>query len=264
MYKHLLILIFTSVLLMSANNALSFDSTSILPLGNSWADDHELPLPIGFGIHYYGQEQEYDLSDLWVSIPGMESIPTDDIVVENRLMEVNLKLDAWILPFMNIFGVFGKLEGETNISLSSLNLPDMDFDYVGWVYGGGATLAYGSRSIFGSLTGAYTDTNLDIATSSVKSWIIIPKLGININNIDLINRISIYTGAMYQNHEEKHSGEESIIGFGEFSYKVKTEQKEAWNLTMGINAEIIKHLEIGLEGGFGSRSHGLASITLRF
>ena len=112
MFKYLLVLIFTLVLLMSANNALSFDTTSILPLCSSWAGDQELPLPIGFGIHYYFQEQGYNLSDLWVSIPGMESIPTDDVDVENHLTEVNLKLDVWILPFMNIFGILGKVEGE--------------------------------------------------------------------------------------------------------------------------------------------------------
>lgn len=262
MHKYLSFFIFMLVLLMSANNAFSFETTSILPLCSSWAGDQELPLPIGFGIHWYFQEQEYDLLDLWVS--GMGSIPTDDIDVENHLTETNLKLDIWVLPFMNIFGILGKLEGETHVGLSALNIPDMDFDYDGWVYGGGVTLAYGGKLIFGSLTGTYTDTDLDITSSSVKSWIITPKLGVNINNVALVNRISIYAGTMHQHHEEKHSGEESAPGFGEFSYKVTTEQKKARNVLIGVSAEIIKHLQIEFEGGFRGRSHGLASITLRF
>src|SRR5512145_214888 len=71
--------------------------------GKDWAAGQTLPLPFGVGITVYEQHQDYTITSLVVGVPGFESLPTDRLDIDNRIREVNVKLDAWLLPFLNVF-----------------------------------------------------------------------------------------------------------------------------------------------------------------
>jgi hypothetical protein len=117
-----------------------------LPLLADQVDASRLPPPYGIGITVYGQNQPYTLDRLTIQAPF--AIPsTSGIDIDNALREQDAKLDVWLFPFLNVFGLVGNLTGETSVDLSRVALPvtlgSVDINYHGTVYGAGATLAAG-------------------------------------------------------------------------------------------------------------------------
>lgn len=83
------------------------------------------------------------------------------IVVDSEIENVDLKVDVWLLPFLNVFGIYGRIDGRTTVDLSNTGVllpPDfqrLNIAYDGDVYGGGVVLAVGGDRWFASLTGTF-------------------------------------------------------------------------------------------------------------
>jgi hypothetical protein len=234
-----------------------------LPFGKEHVDPARLPLPIGIGLTIYSQNQEYSLARLSFQAPGFEGVNTDGLAISNELDELNLKLDAWILPFLNVFGIIGQLDGSTKVGLSQLELPiqlsDLTVNYDGDVYGGGITLAYGWDRAFASLTGIYTQTSIQgDFDSSVEAFVLTPKIGL------AIDRGAVWVGTMYQQADESHAGTIAIPFLGTVPFSVALEEKDAWNFLVGASAHLTDHWTLDLEGGAASRRHASLALTYRF
>lgn len=267
------------------------------PDGASTVEDMDLPLRYGVGLTYHHQSQPYRVVSARITLDG-EAVPLESgsLAVENEVSEVNLKVDAWILPFLNVFGLIGKIEGTTTIplgklpeldeggdegpdgggdraplpgviplgDLAGLNLPDQMVEYNGTVFGGGVTLAAGTKHMFGSLTATYTDTSLDLTDSSVRAWVVTPKVGARMAGPGRIRHTAVWIGAMYQDTQESHRGGTSIPSIGAVTFDVELSQEEAWNVVAGAAMEITKTLNFELEAGIGSREQITASAVARF
>jgi hypothetical protein len=234
------------------------ESQSIFPLCRSMAGDRELPNPYGVGITYHHQKQDYDLVDLMVNLPGIDLAQASAAVtVDNTTDETNLKLDLWLLPFMNVFGIIGHVEGQTEVTLPQ-PLGSLDVDYDGLVYGGGLTLAGGYEKFFGSITAIFTNTDLDISTSSVEAFILTPRIGY------CLGFGEVWIGSMYQHTQEEHSGTVSVPMIGTVNFDVELEEKDPWNYLAGVRFNLGKNWDLEIEGGVGERQHVTASLTYRF
>lgn len=234
------------------------NSELMFPLYRSMAGDRELPKPYGLGITYHYQKQDYDLAKLMVSLPGIDiGQAADAVKVENNTTEVNLKFDLWLLPFLNIFAIIGHVEGETEVQVPLL-MQTLEIDYDGLVYGAGVTLAAGYKDFFGLLTMLYTETDLDVSTSSVDAFIVSPRVGYK------TGFGQIWIGAMYQHTEEKHEGTIILPQFGKINFDVELEEKDPWNYLAGVKIDIRKNLDLEIEGGIGERKQVTASLTYRF
>ncbi|HEU5312035.1 MAG TPA: hypothetical protein VFV24_11330, partial [Candidatus Eisenbacteria bacterium] len=89
------------------------DSTrwsSFLPLMKEEAESRgiELPLPFGVGLVYYHLERDIEITDVRLGRNGAPPTSVSDFaqldaraVVDN----LNVKLDAWILPFLNVYAI---------------------------------------------------------------------------------------------------------------------------------------------------------------
>jgi len=105
--------------------------------------------------------------------PPLQGLPVKSKKIESRATSTTAKLDAWLLPFLNVYAVAGYVDGETTASGISLDeskltqdkltqmlppqtssqvvngllsklVPDsFPVPYSGSVYGAGATLAAG-------------------------------------------------------------------------------------------------------------------------
>lgn len=203
------VVILISQCLMAALSAPAQEGPILRPLGKDWAGDEPRPRPIGIGVTYYYQKQDYSLTRVAAGgagamaalgalgggggpamVPdsdGMVTIPDallTGIQADNYVHEVNVKIDAWILPFLNVFGLVGSVDGETEAVGLPLPLPpSLKIDYDGVVYGGGATVAGGVGAVFGSFTATYTGTSLDGSTSSLSAWIFAPKAGVRLAGV---------------------------------------------------------------------------------
>ena len=95
------------------------ETSAFLPLGRSWVQDEKnLPIPCGFGVNYYYQRQGYDMKELTLDpdIGRQFGLVPSALDVKSRVNEVNLKLDTWLLPFLNLFAIVGRVEQVTKIA----------------------------------------------------------------------------------------------------------------------------------------------------
>jgi len=233
-----------------------------LPLLSDQVDPDRLPLPYGVGLTVYAQQQEYEVDSLSFSIPGLVLDPSS-LVIDNSITEVNLKLDLWLFPFMNVFAIFGDLDGSTTVDLRGANVP-LPFDRLvinldGRVLGAGMTLVYGGESWFTSLTGIYTETDLSGDLDSKASAVVVsPRVGLH------GDRASFWVGAMYQAASESHQGTLGIPFFGEVDFAVDLKEKDQWNMLIGMHSRLTKHLTMVIEGGIGNRYNADLSLSYRF
>ena len=225
---------------------------------------HALPMPWGIGAEIYSQRQGYDIISLDVALPGIDLAGVGDLDIENVTDSYHVKIDYWLLPFLNVFALGGQIDGSTKVKLSDadLGLPivlnDLRIDYSGFMYGGGATLAVGGRSWFGTLTYDITRTDLDVTTSSVQAWVLNPRIGA------IFDGAAIWVGAMYQAAEETHEGVFQMPYLGAVPFHVELEQSEPWNYQVGMTAALGEHWQLLVEGGFGDRVSVLAHLEYRF
>ncbi len=121
-----------------------------------------LPYPIGVMVNAFQGSQEVTISDLSVGIVdanGGEVIPTislDDVVgfgeVRASVSNLNVRADLWVLPFLDVYGIFGKAWVKTEVNINSIMQQPVDISttakFNGYVYGVGAMLTGGIRSFF--------------------------------------------------------------------------------------------------------------------
>lgn len=239
-------------------------SPGLFPLGSSMVGDGDLPLPFGVGATLHYQDQEYSLTRMSISVPGFDLADTSGLDIDNHLFEGDVKLDLWLLPFLNVFGLVGVIDGETEVDLSTFQLGNLTIDYDGIVYGAGITLAGGFDNVFASFTALFTDTDLDQAESSVEAWVLTPRVGVKTSLPGSERPLALWSGAMYQSTEEQHRGNISIPQIGPVVYDVELEEDNAWCFLVGAAAEVTDHWNVELEVGAGDRSQVTLSATCRF
>jgi hypothetical protein len=248
-----------AILFLAATTAGASDSGAVVP-----AAEHTMPLPWGLGLTVYSQSQEYDIISLEVPLAGLDIGAAEGLDIENTTETFHVKFDYWLLPFLNVYVLGGSIDGTTRVKLSGvdLGLPivlnDLKIEYSGVVYGGGATLAVGGTRWFGSLTYDLTRTDLDVSTSTVKAWVVSPRVGL------VFGGAAVWAGAMYQNTEEIHEGLFEMPLLGTVPYYVELEQSEPWNYLVGMQAGLGEHWSFSIDGGFGTRKAVLAQLEYRF
>ena len=225
---------------------------------------YQLPMKWGLGLTLYNQTQPYDIIELQVPLAGLDIGAAEGLEIKNSTDSYHLKIDYWVLPFLNIYALGGYIDGTTAVKLSNvdLGLPillnDLRVDYSGFMYGGGATLAFGGKTWFASLTYDGTWTDLDVSNSTVTGWVLTPNVGL------IFDGVSIWVGAMYQQAEETHEGIWEMPFLGAVPYYAKLEQSEPWNYHIGMRAKISKHWNLKFKGGFGTRKAVLTNLEYRF
>jgi len=253
--------------------------------GNSMAGDRYLPRTWGVGIDYFEMSQPYQIDSLTLTdnigpvVVDLAALLAPDpslLDVDNKIRHNDIKLDVWVLPFLNVFGIYGQIDGHTHVSLQALGLPlppqtnSLTFNYDGDVYGGGIVLAFGGEKWFGSLTGTFTDTNLSGSfKSSVNSTTIQPRLGLRFGN-----HTEVWLGGYFLDSEEKHSGTVDLdlglvggalpVDAQDAVFAVDLSQQDDFNFSIGTHMMLSEAWETTIEVGAGGRRTALANFTYRF
>lgn len=247
--------------------------------GNSLAGDMKLPRTWGIGVDYFDMVQPYDLDFLSFSPPVLPIEDPEALDISNDLRHTDLKIDVWVLPFLNVFGIYGKIDGETSIDLSVLGLPlppavsELLVDYDGEVFGGGAVFAVGNERWFASVTATFTDTDLSgDFKSKVSATTIQPRIGARFGD-----HTEFWVGGYFIDAEETHSGTIEL-DLGPIiappggpiprpvplDFDVELSQAEDFNLSFGTHMMFSDAWEATVEVGAGDRSTVLANVTYRF
>ena len=258
---------------------LPFSAQSDALFGNDMAGDRELPKTWGIGIDYFSMDQPYQIDSLSFFPPVLPITDPSLLNVNNEIDHIDLKIDVWVLPFLNLFGIYGQIDGDTTVDLSSLGLPlppdvqTLRIEYDGDVYGGGAVLAFGGDKWFGSVTATFTDTSLGgDFNSSVSATTIQPRIGLRFGG-----HTEIWIGGYYIDAEETHSGTFSL-DLGpiiappggpiprpvDLDFDVELSQAEDFNFSVGTHMMLTDAWEATIEVGGGDRRTVLANLTYRF
>ena len=279
------ILMAAAIAVASNTSAQAGSLSDSLPLGKSLAAGHELPLPLGISANVFFMEQDMEAQSIAVDIPPLPlptgplqlppGLPAESAKLESRVTTTTAKIDAWVLPFLNVYGVAGYVDGETTASgfsvgglppeLASLLPNSFAIAYSGSTYGVGGTLAAGYNQFFASLDANYTESDLDIGDSTIEAFVISPRIGITGDLGGL--RGALYVGAMYQDVDEQQNGTVKfpIAGVSvPVGYDVISAAKEEWNYLVGANLKASESWNYGIEVGFSDRTHVMATLNYRF
>jgi hypothetical protein len=275
------------------NHALPFMAQDVIDLG------FDLPKPYGISIIPNRVRQELVLEDLSIRIDGGEWIVIDFVdfgspTIDNK--NVQLKFDAWVLPFLNVYVTYGKMEGEGEIPL---NIEAGDFlgnigvdcdgplapaicsqtinavvepEYEGENISLGLNLALGWRQFFLALPLTYTWSDVDIIDNTVESIFISPRVGVT-QQFEAMGRLAYYIGANWLQADIDIVGsitldEAGIPGIGgdtRIDYVISQSNKDRWNYLIGLNWDITDSWSLqGEFGSGGSRENIITSLTYRF
>lgn len=239
---------------------------SRLPFLKDKVGDVELPRPWGIGVDFYTMDQDYDIDYLKFEIPGVSLGDPSLLKVTNDIQHIDIKIDAWILPFLNVFAILGHVENDTIIDLSKAPVQGLPFPLGkltvstdGTVTGFGMTLAYGNDNWFTTFTATKTETSLSgNFDSNVDTTTMQPRIGI------VKGQWQYWVGGLYLDIEESHKGTVPLPVLGNVPFEVILGGSDDWNTALGARHVFSEHADLTFEVGFGDRSHTLFNFTYRF
>ena len=230
--------------------------------------EREFFKPWGVGVDIYTMDQDYSLRSLTFDLPGVDGIDPDAIDVRNEMWHMDVKADAWLTPFLNVFALVGHMQAKTTVDFDGITVPgvpvplgELPVNYDGTVYGGGFNLVYGTDRWFAALNNTWVEASLSgDFDSSVSSFSSQPRIGLVRNNW------VVWGGAMYLDTEEIHKGDIQlpVPGLPAIPFRVELDTMEKWNYAVGIGYVFGPEAHLSLELGFGDREHTLLNFTGRF
>jgi hypothetical protein len=274
------------------NRALPFFAQKVIDKG------YDLPLPYGIGLTYAHVDQEQILSDLEVGLNGgaKESFPFVGFDNARSVSDsLQVKLDAWLFPFMNVFALFGRVEGEAPLNvyidgngmLDQLGITcggpgppnplcgvlenetfvlDIEAKFRGNTYGAGTVLAGGWNNWFVTVPISYTYADMEGKETEGATTSITPRFGRVLNLGDKGN-LALYTGGSYLRTKLTVQGTEvTPDGLLVIDYTIEQKNKDRWTVVLGGNWDINKRWSVSAEynGFVGSRDAFITSIVRRF
>ena len=269
-----------------------------------------LPRPFGISVITLFQNQPFNVNSIDVNgslfggdIPDINPyVKAADVKVSEAT--VTFRFDAWIFPFLNLYGFGGRsdgnAEGVLNINgsfddpapfpfpscfnaLPSLNdqcfinangIP-FNINFKSNNYGGGLTLAGGVGDFFAMVDGNYTISDIDISTDDAKTTVISSRVGWNGAIGFFVG--SIWVGGMYQDINQVLNIPIGVkipnpapIGPGDIadiqSVRIDQSAADKYNWLFGGRWAFTKHVELLAETniGFKSRKQFLMQLSYRF
>lgn len=255
----------------------------------------DLPNPYGVAIIPARIRQDLTLQNLAIGINGPADQEIDFVdfgipSVENSALQ--LKLDAWIFPFLNVFTTVGVFDGDANIPLKfdgvdlfpnvceiTPNAPlcvrtystVANPSYEGTNISLGINLAMGWDRFFVALPVTYAWTDVDIIDTTVTALNITPRIGMTGDMGDR-GTVAVFMGATYLRAEVDIAGQVALDTPGgpngdvtTLAFRISQRNKDRWNYLLGFNWDWNKNWSVMAEAGFGgSRENFFAGATYRF
>lgn len=281
-------------------------SESMFPI---WGDEarargYSIPLPFGVNLSYMNIRQDINVES--ISLSGLQGIPADMLAIDaghtrEKSKTENIRLDMWVFPFLNVYGLVGHTRGSSVSQVSvdadpslytgidrviagsihrlhdngSLQGLDFTLDFKGTTWGGGFTLAGGYDNWFALVDTNYTLTNFDILDGKISALTVSPRVGyrFNFQGISGPSHLSVWVGSMYQDVQQEFKGNLSDLnlpaGLQPFinensRFDVKQSLSSPWNMLVGAQYEVTKNFNILTEIGFNERNSFFIAGEYRF
>ncbi|SRR5471030_240914 len=275
------------------------------PLLPFWGEEarakgYDLPETYGIGINYMNMRQNIDVDSISFSGLALGRVPIGPdmfkIGVGNTREQSKtetMRLDAWVLPFMNVYGLLGYTKGSSvsKVGVSVLgskppSLQNLDFklDFKGTTYGVGTTLVGGYDNWFTSVDMNYTQTQFDILDGSINAFTLSPRIGYRFTTPAIAGlntpqgKVDVWVGSMYQDVQQEFKGDLSNLNMpaelqpminlvnqsGNGRFDVKQHLQSPWNVLLGTQYELTRSFNITTEFGFANRNSFMVAAEYRF
>lgn len=256
-----------------------------------------LPRPYGVGWVHASMNQSMSLTDLDVGFNGAAKLPYDFVAFSNAQTDIvtdQIKFDAWVLPFLNLYATLGKVEGhvDMNVTVDGNTLLDSaevecsglvrppicylftDRDVTFPVRANVGPTTYGGGMV---LAGAWHDwvaivpVNISYSEASDKTFdgrtfTASPRVG-RLIDLPRAGSLTLFAGGNYLDSKNVIDGSYRIPGTSQvLGYRIHQRNQDPWNTLLGMNWDISARLSIMLqyEGITGSREGFTSSLSVRF
>jgi hypothetical protein len=254
---------------------------SILPLAREWFEDNNIDLPLPYGVSGFVtyMSRSVDIDDVEVAFKDQPKQSINDFSnfeLQNKSSVAAIKLDAWLLPFMNIYGLLGYVSTDASLDATitidriifpgpPIVLPINSKSTINGAYLGiGSTFVggYGNWFVLGDFNYGYS--KLDEFDGKIDFWMFSARTGLQ-SKINT-NNLRSWIGVMYlsSNRTLNLNVENELLGSIQVDVHQKT--KNPLTIQLGTSISLGKHFEILAEMGtnFSDASLGVLTTTYRF
>jgi hypothetical protein len=164
---------------------------------------YDLPKPAGLMLGYIYQKENIELNNLAISFRGEdELVDISDLVnfskVETKVHVVTARFDVWVLPFLNVYGIYNRIDSYTDIALDQpIELVIPQINNKGNGGGFGLLAAYGWGPVFATANANMVWTKTPVLTTPTQSLTTSMRVGTHLWNKDRTHHISVWVGANY-------------------------------------------------------------------
>jgi hypothetical protein len=156
-----------------------------LPIGADWAVKRgiDLPNPFGASLFVVTMSRDIEVTDVRVTLPGGEPVTIGDLAtfaVGNETTLAAVKLDAWVLPLLNVYVLAGHTWTDSRLNLAvTIDRPlgdpvvleaTQDASVGGPMIGGGASLVAGHGPWFVLVDANYNFSDVEGFEGGIGAW----------------------------------------------------------------------------------------------
>jgi hypothetical protein len=240
---------------------------------------YELPFPMGISSSLMIIDQDIQVSDLRVGLSGSspKSIRIlSESEVDANSKSANMRFDAWVLPFLNVYGLIGYTWATSDIVLTAeidppLTPPEIveipiEAKVDGPTWGLGGSLVGGYSHFFGMVDVNYTWTDISAFDDYITKLVASARVGIQ----GKVWRMSgaLWVGTMYLNNEATIQitlpSNLPAPALNGALIEIDQKSEDHFNFIFGGAWNITRHFQLTVEGGVGERDQFLVSLGTRF
>jgi len=252
------------------------------------------PYSWGVGVQGFAFSQQYDTKALFIQNEKItahsDSLDNDIVAGEYQML---IRPEITVLPFLNIYGLFGYVEGNVNPDITAHGIivewPFQDtvyeikidtsimindpMKYNGPVYGIGATASYVFKHFFVELDYNYSVVYPKDMDGNLTTQRLSPKTGYLFASGGNMTEGAVWLGASWMENTQTLTGVVNVREFAgdladylgeEADYVATLSAVNKWNMVVGGSVTFNKHYNLALEVGFIGRKKVALGFLYRF
>ena len=221
----------------------------------------ELPLPFGVGPVYYRLDRAIEITDVRVGRNGAPPASVSQVArlaSTSSVNNLNLKLDVWLFPFLNLYAIVGGVWNKSNTNID-VTLPPIlpggnprhfagavPTELNGSVGGLGITAAYGVGSFF--VSGDFNAARADLGFSD-KFKAVITSLRAGWNGKLASRPFRVWINGSYWDTFTTAKGTVADPDGGTLQFEVDEGPLHPYTYGVGLSYGLSKRVDIALDSG---------------
>lgn len=249
-------------------------------LRRDWYEQNNVALPRQFGIgyNYIYMNRDIEVTDVRVAFLGIPPQSVSDaaeFAVENETTLSMARIDAWVLPFLDLYIMLGETRTDTALNVTFEQEPPgggtpeevtivQNSKVNGPLYGVGGTLVYGGKHWFCMGDANYSRSDLAAFDGEMEAWYISSRLGWHSTTEKMQYRL--WAGLAYLDSARTLTITTERPLLGTITVEVDQRPVNPWNAAIGGSVSINRRWDVLTEFGsnFSDATVIVFSVAARF